>query len=104
MGQIEVMGYQENRCAFFGRVLDEYSRTVQKVKGICGCSSMMEESPMLALSLRRRDPYLDPLNRIQITLLERTRNQGLSEEQREVWINPLLRTINAIAAGMRNTG
>jgi phosphoenolpyruvate carboxylase len=28
----------------------------------------------------------------------------MAEEQRQVWLAPLLRSINAIAAGMRNTG
>ncbi|MCK5383088.1 MAG: phosphoenolpyruvate carboxylase, partial [Gammaproteobacteria bacterium] len=48
--------------------------------------------------------YLDPLNNIQVTLLSRYRNADLTEEQRERWLKPLLRSINAIASGMRNTG
>ncbi len=32
---------------------------------------LLEETPTLALSLTRRDPYLDPLNHIQIKLLDR---------------------------------
>ena len=55
-------------------------------------------------SLDRRNPYLDPLNHIQIMLLKRYRNQALDEEERNRWLEPLLRSINAIAAGMRNTG
>lgn len=56
------------------------------------------------MSLYRRNPYLDPLNNIQITLLARYRDTGLTDEQRERWLHPLLRSINAIASGMRNTG
>jgi len=52
----------------------------------------------------RRDPYLDPLNHIQIKLLKRYRDESLDEAERQKWLNPLLRSINAIAAGMRNTG
>jgi phosphoenolpyruvate carboxylase len=59
---------------------------------------------VLALSLSRRNPYLDPLSHIQITLLQRYRDPELDDEQRTAWLDPLLRTINAIAAGMRNTG
>ena len=47
---------------------------------------------------------LDPLNIIQVTLLSRYRNPDLTEEQRDRWLHPLLRSINAIASGMRNTG
>jgi phosphoenolpyruvate carboxylase len=38
-----------------------------------------------------------------LSLLERYRAHT-SQEQREQWLDPLLRSINAIAAGMRNTG
>ena len=32
------------------------------------------------------------------------RDESLPVEERETWLSPLLRSINAIAAGMRNTG
>ena len=82
----------------------EYESTVEQVKLVAGVESLMEDSPALAVSLQRRNPYLDPLNHIQTTLLERCRDEGLEEEERDNWRNPLLRTINAIAQGMRNTG
>ena len=82
----------------------EYERTVNKVLQIAQIDELMGETPRLALSLKRRNPYLDPLNQIQVTLLERFRDESLDEESRNQWLNPLLRTINAIAAGMRNTG
>ncbi len=65
---------------------------------------LLDDIPPLGLSLKRRDPYLDPLNHIQIKLLKRYRDESLSKEERDKWLNPLLRSINAIAAGMRNTG
>jgi phosphoenolpyruvate carboxylase len=83
---------------------DEFKRTVSQVLQISGHHGLLEDNPNLALSLGRRDPYLDPLNHIQITLLKRFRDESLPQEERDVWLNPLLRTINAIAAGMRNTG
>jgi phosphoenolpyruvate carboxylase len=83
---------------------DEFQRTVSQVLQISGHHGLLEETPALALSLGRRDPYLNPLNHIQITLLKRFRDESLTDEDRELWLNPLLRSINAIAAGMRNTG
>jgi phosphoenolpyruvate carboxylase len=65
---------------------------------------LVQENPALAMSLRRRNPYLDPLNYIQLVLLKRYRSDRLTNEEQLIWLNPLLRTINAIAAGMRNTG
>ncbi len=83
---------------------EEYTRTVTQVLNITGSQQLLEENPVLEVSLTRRNPYLDPLNHIQLTLLKRYRDESLSDEERENWLNPLLRSINAIAAGMRNTG
>ena len=82
----------------------EYDRTVNNVLQIAQLDELLAETPRLALSLKRRNPYLDPLNQVQVTLLKRFRDESLDEESRNQWLNPLLRTINAIAAGMRNTG
>ncbi|HYQ71703.1 MAG TPA: phosphoenolpyruvate carboxylase [Gammaproteobacteria bacterium] len=88
----------------YGRIRDEYRRTVTQVLHVSGSHQLLEENPTLGLSLYRRNPYLDPLNNIQVTLLSRYRNPELSEAQRDSWLHPLLRSINAIASGMRNTG
>ena len=88
----------------YSAIRDEYIRTVTQVLEVANHSYLLEENPPLALSLNRRDPYLDPLNHIQVTLIKRFRDESLPDEEREMWLNPLLRTINAIAAGMRNTG
>ncbi len=110
-GDMDIAAEYAEQCAdkelakkLHGKISSEYSNTVDQVKLIAGVESLMEESPALAVSLQRRSPYLDPLNHIQTTLLERCRDEALGEEERDEWRNPLLRTINAIAQGMRNTG
>ncbi len=95
---------QESASRIYETIRDEYQRTVQQVLEISGNRTLLEDNPPLRLSLLRREPYLDPLNYIQITLLERCHDESLEEEERERWLAPLLRSINAIAAGMRNTG
>ncbi|MEW8429142.1 MAG: phosphoenolpyruvate carboxylase, partial [gamma proteobacterium symbiont of Ctena orbiculata] len=65
---------------------------------------LLDDSPVLQRSLRRRDSYLDPLNHIQLALLRRYRHADLREGEEEMWLRPLLRSINAISAGLRNTG
>lgn len=71
-------------------------------------ATLLEDNPTLAKSLERRNPYLDPLNHIQIALLPRyrraLREHGPESPEAELWLRPLLRSINALAAGMRNTG
>jgi phosphoenolpyruvate carboxylase len=90
--------------SIYTKIRDEYRRTVTQVLNVCGVHMLLEESPSLGLSLYRRNPYIDPLNNIQVTLLARYRDTTLDEDQRERWLQPLLRSINAIASGMRNTG
>ncbi|MFO8004622.1 phosphoenolpyruvate carboxylase [Thioalkalivibrio sp.] len=91
----------------YSRIQEEYARTVREVLLIARLDALMDETPLLALSLQRRDPYLDPLNSIQIHLLRESRALQASrgdEGEENPWMSPLLRSINAIAAGMRNTG
>lgn len=90
------------------RVYDTISRehalTVGHVLKVAQLDELLEENAKLALSLSRRDPYLDPLNHIQVSLLRRTRHLDADDPDRERLMDPLLRSINAIAQGMRNTG
>ncbi len=86
----------------YQKIRDEFQRTLTQVLEITGNHRLLEDNLTLALSLMRRDPYLDPLNHIQIALLKRYRDP--EAPHRERWLDPLLRSINAIAAGMRNTG
>ena len=88
----------------YDKIREEYRRTVTQVLNVCGIQLLLAESQSLGLSLYRRNPYLDPLNNIQVTLLSRYRDTSRDEVERERWLHPLLRSINAIASGMRNTG
>ena len=79
----------------------EYNSTVSKLLEIVGSDELLAENTKLSLSLKRRQPYLDPLNYIQVMLLQKHRK--ISGED-TVNFDPLLRTIHAIARGMKNTG
>jgi phosphoenolpyruvate carboxylase len=94
---------QERAAGIYAQIEQEYRRTKTQVLNVAGLHALMEETPELQVSLARRNLYLDPLNYIQVSLLERYRGEARSE-QREQWLDPLLRSINSIAAGMRNTG
>jgi phosphoenolpyruvate carboxylase len=84
----------------FGMIVDEYRRTRRMVLSITGQSRFLERNPAMALSIRLRNPYVDPLSLIQIELLRRKRAGEGSEELDYV----LAATISGIAAGLRNTG
>jgi len=95
---------QTTAQSVYEKISSEYQRTYDNVLKVAEIDKLLAETPMLALSLDRRDPYLDPLSYIQFKLLRQYRDESLDEEARQKWLDPLLRSINAIAAGMRNTG
>ncbi|MFA7592467.1 MAG: phosphoenolpyruvate carboxylase [Thiohalobacteraceae bacterium] len=99
------LAMDKDRAAnIFEGIHAEFHRTRTHVLAVANQKVLIQENPPLYLSLSRRDPYLDPLNHIQLTLLKRYRNERLPEADREHWRDALLRSINAIAGGMRNTG
>lgn len=86
-----------------GLIAAEHQRCVDWILEIAEADSLLADNPELAASLRRRKDYLGPLNFMQAQLLKQVRQAEEQGEQSSA-IAPLLRTINAIAAGMRNTG
>jgi len=95
---------QPTAMLIYNRIREELLRTRRQIMEIAGIQGLLEENPTLRLSILRRGPYLDPLNHLQLVLLRRCRDPALAEAERSRWLSPLLRTINAISAGMRNTG
>ncbi|MDX1348366.1 MAG: phosphoenolpyruvate carboxylase [Thiomicrorhabdus chilensis] len=94
----------ENANKIYNMIAEEHTRGVKRILEITGNEYLMAETPALALSLNRRTPYLEPLNNIQVAILRRYKDENATEEERDLWLTPLLNSINAIAAGMRNTG
>ena len=88
------------RESVFGRIGDEWRRTVRAALAITGRDSLLADNPALARSIRDRLPYLDPLNHLQLELLRRHRG-GNTDERTKRGIHL---TINGIAAGLRNSG
>ncbi len=78
----------------------ELAQTMEAVRQVTGHREMLEDNPVLRRSISVRNPYVDPLNLVQVELLRRLRESGDDDRIRDA----LLITINGIAAGMRNTG
>ncbi|WP_373018249.1 phosphoenolpyruvate carboxylase [Thiomicrorhabdus sp.] len=95
---------QEDAQKIYNMIAEEHTRGVKRILEITGNEYLMAETPALALSLNRRTPYLEPLNNIQVAVLRRYKDENTSDEEKAIWLTPLLNSINAIAAGMRNTG
>ncbi|MBO1924471.1 phosphoenolpyruvate carboxylase [Thiomicrorhabdus sp. 6S3-12] len=95
---------QEIAQNIYNQIATEHTRACKRILEISENEYLMADNPTIALSLKRRNPYLVPLNNIQIEILRRYKDESLSDEDRNIWLTPLLNSINAIAAGMRNTG
>jgi phosphoenolpyruvate carboxylase len=98
----------DTETRIYERFRAEYEQTCREILAVAQIPTLLEENPTLAKSLERRNPYLDPLNHIQVALIPRyrraVREHGADSPEAELWLRPLLRSINALAAGMRNTG
>jgi phosphoenolpyruvate carboxylase len=101
---VDLSGEPQIASRIYNMVKTEYERTVAQVLEVAQIDALLEDNPMLKLSLQRRNPYLDPLNHIQIMLLRRHRQCAPEQQAQDELLHCLPRTINAIAAGMRNTG
>ncbi len=92
----------------------EYERTRHMSIRIVGGQELLDTTPVLQESIRRRNPYVDPLSYFQVVLLRRLRDLGgpmmpgqdgnAANEERIRLTYAVLLTINGIAAGLRNTG
>jgi phosphoenolpyruvate carboxylase len=80
----------------------EYELSIDKIRVITGEQEMMADFPKIGQSVRWRNAYLDPLNYIQVMLLERLDKE--EDRMQSQWLKPALDSINGIATGLRNTG
>jgi phosphoenolpyruvate carboxylase len=76
----------------------EHERTVATVLEIVEADELLDRHAVVQRSVRLRNPYVDPMNAIQVELLRRYRAGD------EAAVPPLLRSIAGIAAALRNTG
>ena len=80
---------------------------IRAVLQTTGHTDLLDDNPVLRRSIDVRNPYVDPINLLQVELLRRLRSQsaGADDDPHLVRLRrALLITINGIAAGMRNTG
>jgi phosphoenolpyruvate carboxylase len=82
----------------FGLIAGEHACTVAAVLEIVEARELLDRHPQVQRSIRLRNPYVDPMNAIQVELLRRHRAGD------EDALRPLLRSITGIAAALRNTG
>ena len=92
----EYAALADDREAFFPRIEAEYDRCVELVEAITG-RERLPPREWMSENLRRRNPYVDPLNLLQVRLLDRDERTDLEERT-------LRLTVKGVAAGMKSTG
>lgn len=83
-----------------GKLRFDLERTRRVVLEVTGEAELLADNAVLRRSIGVRNPYVDPINLVQVDLLRRLR---AAPDDRRL-LDALLITVNGIAAGMRNTG
>jgi phosphoenolpyruvate carboxylase len=94
---------EEARGKIFHTLRAEYERTEQAILRLTGQQDLLDGEPWLQRSIRVRNPYIDPMNYIQVALLHRVREEPADADRGELQQVVLL-SVNGVAAGLRNTG
>ncbi|WP_336036957.1 phosphoenolpyruvate carboxylase [Halobacterium yunchengense] len=87
---------EDLRERFQPRIDDEYERAVDEVLSVTDRADLVDRE-WLRDSLDRRNPYVDPLNLVQVELLSRNHRSETAERA-------LRLSVMGVAAGMQNTG
>ncbi len=89
----------------FDMILAEYDRTCHAILSISGHKNLLDAEPVTQNAVQLRNPYVDPLNYIQVEMLRRIRAVSDPESEEAQSLREVIGvTVNGIAAGLRNTG
>ncbi|MCB0877735.1 MAG: phosphoenolpyruvate carboxylase, partial [Thermoleophilia bacterium] len=94
----------DDRDRIWAAIEHEHERTVQAVLAIVDTAELLDSQQAIQRSIQLRNPYVDPINLIQVELLESYRATPDDDPQRDERARVLARSIAGIAAALRNTG
>lgn len=86
------------------RLEEEFRRTVDAVLRIRESDTLLRDNEVLQSAIALRNPYVDPLSLLQITLIRRKDSMPESDPSRGEVVAALATTVSGIAQGLRNTG
>jgi phosphoenolpyruvate carboxylase len=89
----------------FEVLVQEYERAVEALLLIRGHRRLLDDTPVLQSAIELRNPYVDPLSLLQVSLLRRKRGQSTTTKiPNEQIDDALATTLSGIAQALRNTG
>ncbi|MGC1547509.1 MAG: phosphoenolpyruvate carboxylase, partial [Rhodanobacter sp.] len=86
---------------FFSLIRAEFERTRHWLLRLKGSSELLRSDPRLAVSIRLRNPYVDPMSLLQVDLLQRWRATNGEDDK---LLRALVACVNGVSQGLQNTG
>jgi phosphoenolpyruvate carboxylase len=88
----------------WSRIETEHRLTVSWLARVTGREHLLADDPELRRRIILRDPYVDSLSALQVTLLRRLRASSPDDPERDRLLRLVQLTVNGIAAGLQATG
>jgi phosphoenolpyruvate carboxylase len=82
----------------------EFARTEAAILSVTGQRQLLGHETVLRKSIELRNPYIDPLNYLQVEMLRRLRAGGIEKAEEDATRSVIELTINGISGGLKNTG
>jgi phosphoenolpyruvate carboxylase len=86
---------------FSGEIRSEFQSACEQVLAIKNSRALLDSDPTMQRSIALRNPYIDPMNLMQVDLLERWRTGGRADRD---LFDALLASVGGIAQGLQSTG
>lgn len=101
---LDLAGNSPESTRIYQMIRDEFDLTIRMIGEISGHRELMETEPITKKAIKLRNPYIDPLNFLQVELLKRLRILPEGHPDVVLLREAMILTINGIAAGLKNTG
>jgi phosphoenolpyruvate carboxylase len=93
------------RRRFFGIIKAEFLRTEKAILAVTGQKQILGRDKVLRKSIELRNPYIDPLNYLQVDMMRRLRERPDRPSDEVAALRAVIElTINGISGGLKNTG
>ncbi|WDS35819.1 phosphoenolpyruvate carboxylase [Pseudoxanthomonas sp.] len=86
---------------FFPKIEAEHALTQHWLLRLNGSDRLLQHDQRLELSIRLRNPYIDPMSLLQVDLLKRWR---AADREDDALLRALVASVNGVSQGVQNTG
>ena len=96
---------QKTAHTIFTTIQEEYDLCLKHILCLIREKELMYKNPKIRGRILRRNPFVDPLNILQVQLLQQWRSSlDLDPHKKDALLKQLGETVNGITAGVRNFG